>query len=92
MGRLFHRARAETLIDLLAPERRTRVVEVGANPINANPYGDLLADHDWQRPNWQHDEAFLERALTLACRCGAHAVTRPGAYAALPRREDVIDS
>ncbi|MBY5939759.1 carbohydrate kinase [Halomonas sp. DP5N14-9] len=51
-----------------------------------------LADHDWQRPNWQHDEAFVERALTLACRCGAHAVTRPGAYAALPRREDVIDS
>lgn len=43
MGRMFDKTRASTLIDLLAPERRTRVVEVGANPINANPYGDLLA-------------------------------------------------
>lgn len=43
MGALFDRKRAETLIDALAPERRTRVVEVGANPINANPYGELLA-------------------------------------------------
>ncbi|MBN8412241.1 carbohydrate kinase family protein [Halomonas litopenaei] len=50
-----------------------------------------LADHDWQQPDWAQDGAFLERALTLACRCGAHAVTRPGAYSALPRREDVID-
>lgn len=48
-----------------------------------------LAAHDWQQDGWQYDADFLERALTLACRCGAHAVTRPGAYAALPRREDV---
>ncbi|WP_447957675.1 carbohydrate kinase family protein [Vreelandella sp. EE7] len=32
---------------------------------------------------------FLERAVRLACRCGAHAVTRPGAYAALPTRQDI---
>ncbi|WP_102107157.1 FkbM family methyltransferase [Oceaniglobus roseus] len=42
MGRLFDRERAEALIALLAPARRTRVVEVGANPINDNPYGDLM--------------------------------------------------
>lgn len=39
----FDAARAEALIALLAPARRTRVVEVGANPINDNPYADLLA-------------------------------------------------
>jgi len=56
--------------------------------------GGLLAalgGHDWQQEGWQYDAAFIDRALTLACRCGAHAVTRPGAYAALPRRDDVID-
>lgn len=30
------------LVDLLAPKRKTRVVEVGANPINDCPYGFLL--------------------------------------------------
>lgn len=35
--------RTRALIALLAPERRTRVVEVGANPINDNPYAGLLA-------------------------------------------------
>ncbi|MBE0488859.1 MAG: carbohydrate kinase [Halomonas sp.] len=38
---------------------------------------------------WQRDEAFLARAVETACRCGAHAVTRPGAYVALPTREDL---
>ncbi|MFI0474102.1 carbohydrate kinase [Halomonas sp. HMF6819] len=28
-------------------------------------------------------------AVALACRCGAYAVTRPGAYAALPTRGDI---
>ncbi|WNL37712.1 carbohydrate kinase [Halomonas sp. PAMB 3232] len=35
------------------------------------------------------DPDVLIEALTLACRCGAHAVTRPGAYAALPTRGDI---
>ena len=43
MGKHFDRDRLDALVALLAPERRTRVVEVGANPINDNPYGGLLA-------------------------------------------------
>ncbi|WP_355661748.1 carbohydrate kinase family protein [Halomonas salifodinae] len=39
--------------------------------------------------DWHQDDAFLTRAMTTASRCGAHAVTRPGAYAALPTREDL---
>lgn len=38
---------------------------------------------------WHRDAARLERFVTVACRCGAHAVTRPGAYAALPTRADL---
>ncbi|QOR39759.1 carbohydrate kinase [Billgrantia diversa] len=38
---------------------------------------------------WHQDESFLKRALGTAANCGAHAVTRPGAYAALPDREDL---
>lgn len=38
---------------------------------------------------WCEDTAGLTRAVTLACRCGAHAVARPGAYAALPSRGDL---
>ncbi|MCB8890207.1 carbohydrate kinase family protein [Vreelandella malpeensis] len=33
-------------------------------------------------------EALIE-AVDIACRCGAFAVTRPGAYAALPTRQDI---
>lgn len=40
--------------------------------------------------NWQTNIDFLNRAVSMACRCGAHAVTRPGAYAALPTRDDII--
>ncbi|MDN3553453.1 carbohydrate kinase [Halomonas almeriensis] len=39
--------------------------------------------------DWFRDTALLEDALAFACRCGAHAVTRPGAYAALPTRADL---
>ncbi|AXY42303.1 carbohydrate kinase [Halomonas sp. JS92-SW72] len=39
--------------------------------------------------DWHRDAALLTRAVETACRCGAHAVTRPGAYAALPTREDL---
>ena len=37
MGAQFNAERFDILVALLAPERRTRVVEVGANPINENP-------------------------------------------------------
>lgn len=43
MGKDFDRDRLDALVALLAPARRTRVVEVGANPINDNPYAGLLA-------------------------------------------------
>ena len=39
--------------------------------------------------DWYHDRDFLRRAVQTACRCGAHAVARPGAYAALPNRDDL---
>jgi fructokinase len=39
--------------------------------------------------SWHQDSAFLTRAVDIACRCGAHAVTRPGAYAALPTHADI---
>ncbi|GAA5172703.1 carbohydrate kinase family protein [Modicisalibacter zincidurans] len=38
---------------------------------------------------WCDDSEGLKRAVRIACRCGAHAVTQPGAYAALPAREDL---
>ena len=43
MSRHFVADRALALVELLRPERRTRVVEVGANPINENPYRNLLS-------------------------------------------------
>lgn len=39
--------------------------------------------------HWHQDAMRLERFVDIACHCGAHAVTRPGAYAALPIREDI---
>ncbi|MCK2184478.1 carbohydrate kinase family protein [Halomonas getboli] len=38
---------------------------------------------------WHQDAERLEDALAFACRCGAHAVTRPGSYVALPTRDDL---
>lgn len=34
--------RSACLVRLLAPERKTRIVDIGANPINDNPYAGLL--------------------------------------------------
>ncbi len=51
-----------------------------------------LAGHFGERGivnGWHRDEPLLRRAVETACRCGAHAVTRPGAYAALPDCEDL---
>lgn len=39
--------------------------------------------------DWHQDEQRLRRFVDAACRCGAHAVTRLGAYAALPTRDDL---
>ncbi|MBZ9566211.1 carbohydrate kinase family protein [Modicisalibacter tunisiensis] len=52
----------------------------------------LLAEDDVDAGSfaaWCDDTARLERAVEVACRCGAHAVTRPGAYAALPSKADL---
>jgi FkbM family methyltransferase len=38
----FSKARVEALIGILKPGRLTRIVDVGANPINDNPYKNLL--------------------------------------------------
>jgi len=40
-------------------------------------------------PAWASDEARMRESLEFATRCGAFTVTRPGSYAALPRREDL---
>ncbi|MCC5883148.1 MAG: carbohydrate kinase [Halomonas sp.] len=58
--------------------------------------GGLLAElsHFMEREagaeEWYQDDEFLQQALRTAANCGAHAVTRPGAYAALPDREDLV--
>ncbi|SDF66420.1 fructokinase [Onishia taeanensis] len=39
--------------------------------------------------DWWHEETLLRHAVDIACRCGAHAVTRPGAYQALPGPEEL---
>ncbi|SOC54801.1 fructokinase [Chromohalobacter canadensis] len=39
--------------------------------------------------DWCQDETRLRDAIQRACRCGAFAVTRPGAYTALPTRDDL---
>lgn len=42
MGVGFEKERAAYLCEVLTPERLTRIVDVGANPINENPYLNLL--------------------------------------------------
>ncbi len=39
----FSVSRVQKLIDLLAPSRLTRIMDVGANPVNEAPYSGLLA-------------------------------------------------
>ncbi|MGM0784995.1 MAG: carbohydrate kinase family protein [Pseudomonadota bacterium] len=50
----------------------------------AGRFGESGIDDDWHQ-----DSAFLARAVNTACRCGAHAVARPGAYVALPTQDDL---
>ncbi|RAW06074.1 carbohydrate kinase [Halomonas elongata] len=76
-------------------EAETRVAPPRVQAVDTTAGGDafiggLLARlaeryHD----DWHRDADLLEDALTFACRCGAHAVARPGAYSALPKRADV---
>ncbi|ABD55280.1 FkbM family methyltransferase [Jannaschia sp. CCS1] len=42
MADLTDLERTRHLVDLLAPARKTRIVDIGANPINDNPYAPLL--------------------------------------------------
>jgi len=42
MALKFKQGRTQFLIDALQPDRLTRIVDVGANPINDNPYKPLL--------------------------------------------------
>ncbi|SFT59843.1 carbohydrate kinase family protein [Halomonas saccharevitans] len=54
--------------------------------------GGLLAELAVATPTdgaWHRDADLLRRAVAFASRCGAHAVTRPGAFAALPDRDDL---
>ena len=43
MSEFANPARSADLVRLLAPARKTRIVDIGANPINDNPYAGLLA-------------------------------------------------
>lgn len=38
----FSKARVKTLISILCPNRLTRVLDIGANPVNKAPYHDLM--------------------------------------------------
>lgn len=40
---MFSKERVERLIDLLQPTRKTRILDVGANPVAPPPYADLFA-------------------------------------------------
>ena len=43
MGIGFDKSRVSALVKILAPQRLTRVVDVGANPLSPPPYAPLLA-------------------------------------------------
>lgn len=42
MPKHFNKQRLSQLLDILQPERKTRIVDVGANLVNESPYKDLL--------------------------------------------------
>ncbi|TDX23816.1 fructokinase [Modicisalibacter xianhensis] len=80
--------------------RRLEVLPPQVRAVDTTAGGDafiggllaLLAEADVDAAgfaDWSDDDERLVRAVETACRCGAHAVTRPGAYAALPSREDL---
>lgn len=79
MGKDFDRDRLEALVALLAPARRTRVVEVGANPINDNPYAGLLAAGHCEVWGFEPEpRAFARLAQTETETYLPHAIGRGG--------------
>lgn len=44
MGKLFDAERSRGLVEMIAPERLTRIVDIGANPIGETPYLGLLSE------------------------------------------------
>jgi FkbM family methyltransferase len=59
----FDSRRAQFLIDSLKPERLTRIVDIGANPINDCPYGDLLAIGGCEVVGFEPQKEALEELL-----------------------------
>lgn len=79
MGAQFDAERLDLLVSLLAPERRTRVVEIGANPINDNPYADLVASGHGEAWGFEADPRAFERLRgSAAARFLPHAIGRGG--------------
>jgi len=81
-------------------DRRFEIAPPAVQAIDTTAGGDafigcllaMLAEADVDAASfadWCDDSEGLQRAVQIACRCGAHAVTRPGAYAALPSRQDL---
>ncbi|MDN3521830.1 carbohydrate kinase family protein [Halomonas ramblicola] len=88
-------------VRLKGVEIETRVAPPRVQAVDTTAGGDAfiggllaeLADYTGEagiEAEWHRDADFLARAVDTACRCGAHAVTRPGAYASLPTREDLV--
>ena len=80
--------------------RRLEVLPPQVRAVDTTAGGDafiggllaMLAEADVDAASighWSEDDERLIRAVDIACRCGAYAVARPGAYAALPSRQDL---
>ncbi|WP_046079252.1 carbohydrate kinase family protein [Halomonas sp. HG01] len=83
----------------LSAEQTLAVTPPKVAPVDTTAGGDafiggLLAALSEQgfAEGWHQDNERLESALAFACRCGAHAVTRPGSYVALPTRDDLASA
>ncbi|GHE21526.1 carbohydrate kinase family protein [Halomonas urumqiensis] len=87
-------------VRLLGVGTETRVTPPSVQAVDTTAGGDAfiggllaeLAEHTAQvglDGDWHRDRDFLARAVDTACRCGAHAVTLPGAYVSLPTRADL---
>jgi len=54
-------SRLDRLVDLVKPDRRTRILDIGANPINGCPYDALLASGHAEVWGFEpQEEAYLE--------------------------------
>ena len=63
MSLQFDQPRVTALIGLLDPERLTRIVDIGANPINASPYDGLLSMGGCEVVGFEPQEDALEKLL-----------------------------